>query len=130
MKAFAQAGDRIALYRFHQGMLGGFLFYSGRTWPNLGDADALRRHLESDTGEGGRALVLMRAATFAEAAQALPFPILEARRYTYRKMPGAGRGGASGDYILAARAPSPASVPDPAPAPQDPALAAPPRERS
>jgi hypothetical protein len=105
MRALAEAGDRIALYRFHQGMMGGFLFYSGRTYPNLHDADELRRHLESDQAGGGRALVLMRSGAFDAAARSLPFPILEARRYAFRKMPGAERGVEAGDYVLVVRAP-------------------------
>ena len=106
MGAFAEAGDRIALYRFRQGMMGGFLFYSGRTYPNLRDAGELRRHLESDQAGGGRALVLMRSGAFDEAARLLPFPILEARRYAFRKMPGAGAGAGAGDYVLVVRAPA------------------------
>jgi len=106
MRALAEAGDRIALYRFHQGMMGGFLFYSGRTYPNLRDAEELRRHLESDQAGGGRALVLMRSGAFDEAARALPFPILEARRYVFRKMPGVERGAGAGDYVLVVRAPA------------------------
>jgi hypothetical protein len=101
--ALADAGDRIALYRFRQGMLGGFLFYSGRTYPNLADADALRRHLETDQAGGGRAIVLMRAREMEEAARSLPFPILEARRFAFRRLPGAE--GDAGDYVLVLRAP-------------------------
>jgi 4-amino-4-deoxy-L-arabinose transferase-like glycosyltransferase len=105
IRALAEAGDRVALYRFHQGMMGGFLFYSGRTYPNLRDIEDLRRHLESDKPDAGRALVLMRGGVFDEAARALPFPILEARRYAFRKMPGAERGAGAGDYVLVVRAP-------------------------
>jgi 4-amino-4-deoxy-L-arabinose transferase-like glycosyltransferase len=101
LAAFASGGDRIALYRFHQGMMGGFLFYSGRTYPNLATAEALRQHLESDLPDGSRALVLMRADEFDAAAAALPFPVVEARRFTSRRLPGASAG--SGDYLLVAR---------------------------
>jgi len=106
LRGLAEAGDRIALYRFHQGMLGGFLFYSGRTYPNLRDAEDLRRHLESDEADGRRALVLMRGGAFDEAARSLPFPILEARRYAFRRLPGASAGAASADYVLVVRAPA------------------------
>jgi hypothetical protein len=88
-------------------MMGGFLFYSGRTWPNLRDADELRRHLESDREGGGRALVLMRRSLFDEAARSLPFPILEARRYAGRRSPGDDGGAAAGGYILVVRPPAP-----------------------
>lgn len=101
LAAFATGGDRIALYQFRQGMMGGFLFYSGRTYTNLPTFDALRRHLESDEPAGSRAIVLMRAEEFDAVAAALPFKVVEARRFTSRRLPGASAG--SGDYLLVTR---------------------------
>jgi 4-amino-4-deoxy-L-arabinose transferase-like glycosyltransferase len=110
LRALAEAGDRVVLYRFHEGTMGGFLFYAGRTFPNLLETADLRRHFESDGEGGGRALVLMRGDSFEEASRALPFPIVEARRYSGRKMPGADAEAAAGDYVLAVRAPAPAGA--------------------
>jgi len=107
LRAFADAGDRIALYRLNEGMMGGFLFYSGRTYPRLGNADDLRHYLEGDQAGGGRALVLMPSGLFDEAARSLPFPILEARRFAFRKLPRANAGArpGAGDFLLVVRAP-------------------------
>lgn len=114
LAAFASGGDRIAFYRFHQGMLGGFLFYSARTYPNLRTPEALRTHLESDQPGGARALVLMKAGDFEAVAAALPFPVVEARRFTSRRLPGAA---GSGDFLLVARPPASSAEPVPAAAP-------------
>ncbi len=127
LAAFASGGDRIALYQFHQGMMGGFLFYSGRTYPNLRTPQTLAAHLESDEPGGSRALVLIKADDFEAAAATLPFPVIEARRFASRRLPGAT---GSGDYLLVVRplappgetspsgTPTPGSPPRSAPAPE------------
>ncbi|HUD72265.1 MAG TPA: glycosyltransferase family 39 protein [Dongiaceae bacterium] len=124
LAAFASGGDRIALYRFHQGMMGGFLFYSERTYPNLRTPQALEAHLQSDEPGGSRALVLIKADDFDEAAAALPFKVVEARRFTSRRLPGAS---GSGDFLLVVRplAPSDETPPPGAPRPETPARNAP-----
>jgi hypothetical protein len=98
----SDAGDPIALYQFREGMVGGFLFYSGRTFPNLRDPEHLKQHLEGGSGDpfGSRPIVLMRAAAFDAAAAALPFPIREVRRYTTPTLLRSQAG--EGDYILVA----------------------------
>ncbi len=101
MRALAEAGDRIALYRFKQGMLGGFLFYSGRTYPNVRDAKGLPDHLAGDDAPDSRSLVLMQSDDFDAIARVLPFPMAVARRYTFPTLPGERPG--SSDYVLAVR---------------------------
>ena len=103
LRAFEDAGDRMALFRFHEGKVGGFLFYAGRTWPNLRETEDLRSHLERDGEGGGRALVLMSRASFEEASRTLPFPIREVWSWSGRRMPGADAGAAAADFILVAR---------------------------
>jgi hypothetical protein len=62
LRRLVQAGDRVALYGFKEGMLGGYLFYAGATFPNLGRPEELRAHLESaPCGSGAPcALALVR----------------------------------------------------------------------
>ena len=100
LRELSQAGDRIALYHFKEGMLGGFLFYSERTYPNLLDAKALAGHLAGNDPTGHRSLALMRVEDFEEVAGTLPFPVAEERRYVFPTLPGAP--GSSG-YVLAVR---------------------------
>jgi hypothetical protein len=99
-----EAGDRIAFYQFKQGTVGGFLFYAGRTIPNLRDPDALARHLASG-GEapGPRPFALLRAPAAEEVAPRLPFPVREARRYRHPTLPWEKPGG--NDYVLLTRGP-------------------------
>jgi len=100
LREHAQAGDRIALYQFKEGMLGGFLFYSERTYPNLLDAKALADHLAGNDPTGPRSLALMRVEDFEKVAGTLPFPVTEARRYVFPTLPGAP---GPSDYVLAVR---------------------------
>ena len=100
LREHAQAGDRIALYQFKEGMLGGFLFYSDGTYPNLLDAKALADHLAGNDPAGPRSLALMRVEDFEKVAGTLPFPVAEARRYVFPTLPGAP---GSSDYVLAVR---------------------------
>jgi hypothetical protein len=102
-------------------MMGGFLFYSGRTYPNLRTPQALEAHLASDEPGGSRALVLIKADDFETAAAALPFPVVEARRFASRRLPGAS---GSGDYLLVVRPLTPSGE---TPPPGAPPLGTPPR---
>lgn len=76
LRRLVGGGDRIALYRFKEGMLGGYLFYSGHTYPNLSRLDQLRDHLgmKVDRLPGPRRFALMREEAYLEVATELEFP--------------------------------------------------------
>jgi 4-amino-4-deoxy-L-arabinose transferase-like glycosyltransferase len=78
-----EQGDRLAFYRFHQGMLGGYLFYAGRTFPNLGTLEQLKDYLMTDAGlpDGSRSLVLMREDVYQEVAPKLAVKTTIASRF-------------------------------------------------
>jgi len=97
-------GDRIAFYQFKEGTVGGFLFYSGRTFPNLRDLEGLGSHLAAGgDAPGPRPFALMRAPALAEVAPLLPFPVQEARRYRHPTLPWEKPG--ENDYVLVTRGP-------------------------
>ena len=102
LRSLADAGHPIALYQFRQGMLGGFLFYAGRTFPNLPDAESLKRHLESvGEGPGPKPFVLMQSGVAADVASGLPFTLEEARRYSPPRLPWIETG--RKDYVIVTR---------------------------
>lgn len=104
LAAMHAEGDSIAFYQFKEGTLGGFLFYSGRTFPNLHDPDALARHLSAGGEDPGpRPFALLRAPAVGEIAPLLPFPVLEARRYRRPTLPWEKPG--ENDFILLTRGP-------------------------
>jgi 4-amino-4-deoxy-L-arabinose transferase-like glycosyltransferase len=104
LRAHLEAGDHVALYGIKEGSIGGLLYYTGRTLPVLRGPDDLQAHLASaETPGGSRALVLMRATVFEEAARALPFPLVESRRWRPMAVPWEAEG--ANDFILAARGP-------------------------
>jgi 4-amino-4-deoxy-L-arabinose transferase-like glycosyltransferase len=104
IRRLSAAGDRVALYGIKEGTLGQLLFYAGRTLPDLRTPEDLRRHLDADAGgTGPRALVVMRAPLFDAAAAAIPFAIVEARRWPIRTAPWEPAG--VNDFILAVRSP-------------------------
>ncbi len=76
-------GDRLALYRFHEGMLGGYLFYAGRTFPNLRSLEELNGHLRADPGApgGSRSLALLREDVYQEVAPRLEMKTAIASRF-------------------------------------------------
>ncbi|HZM70223.1 MAG TPA: glycosyltransferase family 39 protein [Candidatus Cryosericum sp.] len=104
LRRMEEEGDRIAFFQFKEGTLGGFLFYAGRTFPNLHDPEELTSHL-APGGEapGPRTFALMRAPALEEVAPRVPFPLLEARRYRKPDLPWEKSG--KNDYILVTRGP-------------------------
>lgn len=78
-----EAGDRVALYRFKEGALGGTLFYAGGTFPNLTTPVDLRHHLEAGgvAGPGPRSVALMRERVYLEDAPRLGIPTTIVRRF-------------------------------------------------
>ena len=94
----AEAGASIAFFDFREGNIGGFCFYSGRTWRNIRSVDGLASHLEA--GAPGEALALLKGTDLDRARAGLPFPIEEVERWRYRSRPG----DAGNDYLLVRRA--------------------------
>jgi hypothetical protein len=104
LRRMEEEGDRIAFFQFKEGTLGGFLFYAGRTFPNLHDDGDLTRHLAaSGDAPGPRTFALMRAPALEEVAPRVPFPLLEARRYRKPDLPWEKPG--KNDYVLVTRGP-------------------------
>jgi 4-amino-4-deoxy-L-arabinose transferase-like glycosyltransferase len=97
LKRRGAAGARIAFFDFREGNLGGFCFYSGRTWPNLRTLDALAGHLEG----AGEPLALLRGTDVERVRAGLPFPIEDVERWRSRPRPG---GDAGNEYLLVRRA--------------------------
>jgi 4-amino-4-deoxy-L-arabinose transferase-like glycosyltransferase len=83
LRRLVQAGDRVALYDFKEGMLGGYLFYSGMTYPNLERVEDLRAHLLAAPG-GGRgpcSLALVREDVYRALEPRLGVPTSVAARF-------------------------------------------------
>jgi 4-amino-4-deoxy-L-arabinose transferase-like glycosyltransferase len=83
VRRMIDAGDRLALYRFKEGSLGGYLFYSGATLPHLRDTEELRRHFMSGAvaDSSPRSLALMREEVYAGLAADLGIPTTVVRRF-------------------------------------------------
>ena len=73
VRRMAEAGDRLAFYRFKEGSLGAYLFYAGMTVPNLGTPEDLRLHLAVGpvARRGPRSLALMTEETYDDVAPGL-----------------------------------------------------------
>ena len=112
VRRMIDAGDRLALYRFKEGSLGGYLFYSGVTLPHLRDTEELRRHLMSGAvaDNSPRSLALMREEVYAGLVADLGIPTTVVRRFP------------AGPQFL----PPGALLPDPMSSPSPGALPAPP----
>jgi len=82
IRRMADAGDRLALYDFKEGSLGGYLFYAGMTLPHLRTPEDLRIHL-STGGEARspRSLALMREEIYHGVAPALGIATTIVRRF-------------------------------------------------
>ncbi|HEX9426299.1 MAG TPA: glycosyltransferase family 39 protein, partial [Candidatus Polarisedimenticolia bacterium] len=83
LRRMVEAGDRVALYRFKEGALGGTLFYAGGTLPNLATTEELRRHLEAGSvaGPGPRSVALMREEVYREESARLGIATTIVRRF-------------------------------------------------
>jgi 4-amino-4-deoxy-L-arabinose transferase-like glycosyltransferase len=83
LRRMIDAGDRLALYRFKEGALGGYLFYSGTTLPHLREPEDLRRHLLSGAAadRSPRSLALMREEVYAGLTADLGIPTTVVIRY-------------------------------------------------
>jgi 4-amino-4-deoxy-L-arabinose transferase-like glycosyltransferase len=101
----ALAGVHIAFFDFREGNIGGFCFYSGRTWRNVRTVDGLAGHLEA--GGPGEALALVKGTDLDRVRAGLPFPIEEVERWRYRARPGGDSG--NNEYLLVRRAGAPAA---------------------
>jgi 4-amino-4-deoxy-L-arabinose transferase-like glycosyltransferase len=83
-----EAGDRIALHDFGQGMLGEVLFYAGRTFPNLRSVEDLEAHLSGPRpAVGPRPMALMLESRHAALAPRLRVPTIVARRFAHPAPP-------------------------------------------
>jgi 4-amino-4-deoxy-L-arabinose transferase-like glycosyltransferase len=113
----AREGDRIVLHDFKQGMLGGPLFYAGRTFPNLRALEDLDAHLSGPRPEiGPRPMALMREGRYEAVRPRLRVPTVAARRFARPAAP-LGRPDEAfvlvvpADAIGARETPAPAAVP-------------------
>ena len=83
LRRMVAAADRVAFYDFTEEMLGGYLFYSRLTFPNLDHPEQLRRHLGDEVIDlrRPRPFALIRASDYEEIAPALGVETEVVRRY-------------------------------------------------